>query len=127
MLYCPYCRAQVAKDTKFCSSCGKEIPTNAVNMNPEPTIQNEIPTIAPAEIKTHLVGAILTSLFCCLPFGITSIVFAAKVYSQKEKGDYVKAMEYSEKAEKWVYRSVIAGVIWVILWFIGMLIKMNRY
>ena len=34
---------------------------------------------APISVPNYLVQAILTTIFCCLPFGIVAIVFAAQV------------------------------------------------
>ena len=36
----------------------------------------------------HLVGAILATLFCCVPFGIVAIVQAAQVNSAYNSGNY---------------------------------------
>ena len=41
-------------------------------------------------IPNYLVQAILTTLFCCLPFGIVAIVYAAQVNTKIEAGDYRK-------------------------------------
>src|SRR5690242_9892722 len=35
----------------------------------------------------HLVWSILTTLFCCLPLGIVSIIFAAQVNGKWQAGD----------------------------------------
>jgi predicted secreted protein len=59
----------------------------------------------------YLVWAILTTLFCCLPLGIPSIVFAAQVNSKYANGDVAGAMASSEKAKKFAIWSAIAGVI----------------
>ena len=42
-------------------------------------------------IPNHMVWAILTTLFCCLPFGIVSIVHAARVDSLSAAGDIAGA------------------------------------
>ena len=55
--------------------------------------------------------AILTTIFCCLPFGIVSIVFAAKVDNYWNAGDYIHAEESSRKAKKWALAAIITGII----------------
>jgi hypothetical protein len=60
------------------------------------------------------VWAILTTLFCCLPFGIVSIVFAARVDSKYSSGDYAGALEASNNAKKWAIVSAVVGVVVVI-------------
>ncbi|MFI7442026.1 CD225/dispanin family protein [Nonomuraea indica] len=67
----------------------------------------------------HLVAAILTTLFCCLPLGIVSIVKSSQVNSKWQMGDYQGAAEASEEAKTWWKRSLIAGAIWWGLVIIG--------
>ena len=49
-------------------------------------------------IPNYLVQAILATLFCCLPFGIVWIVFAAQVNSRAAAGDVQGAQVASQKA-----------------------------
>lgn len=65
--------------------------------------------------SSYLVWAILTTLFCCLPFGIVSIVFAAQVNSKWTAGDFQGAMDSSRKARTWVIASAVCGVIGIII------------
>jgi predicted secreted protein len=66
----------------------------------------------------NLVWAILTTLFCCLPLGIVSIVFAAQVNSKWAAGDVAGAHEASQKARRWAMWSAIAGLVVVVLYVI---------
>ena len=66
----------------------------------------------------HLVWAILSTLFCCLPLGIVSIVFAAQVNSKWTAGDAAGAQEASEKARKFALWSTIIGVVVIVLYII---------
>lgn len=68
--------------------------------------------------NNYLVPAILTTLFCCLPLGVVSIVFAAQVNSKYSAGDVAGAQEASEKAKKFAIWSAIAGVIVIVLYII---------
>jgi hypothetical protein len=72
------------------------------------------PTGAPP--PNHLVWAILSTLFCCLPLGIAAIVFAAQVNSKYNAGDYAGAQESSRKARAFSLWSTIIGVVLVLLW-----------
>jgi predicted secreted protein len=71
--------------------------------------------------QSYLVWAILSTLFCCLPLGIASIVFAAQVNSKWSSGDFAGAQESSEKAKKFAIWSALAGVIVVAL-YIGLIV-----
>jgi hypothetical protein len=64
----------------------------------------------------HLVWAILTTLCCCLPFGIVSIVFAAQVDSKYNGGDLAGALQASENAKKWAIAAGVSGVAIVVVW-----------
>jgi hypothetical protein len=57
----------------------------------------------------NLVWAILVTLFCCLPFGIVSIVYAAQVNGKWQAGDAAGAQESSRKARQWAIYGAIAG------------------
>ncbi|MER7366635.1 CD225/dispanin family protein [Nonomuraea wenchangensis] len=59
----------------------------------------------------HLVPAILTTLFCCLPLGIVSIVKSSQVNQKWQIGDYQGAVQASEEAKTWWKRSIIFGAI----------------
>jgi hypothetical protein len=63
-------------------------------------------TQLPPRIPNHLAPAILVTLFCCLPFGIPAIVFAAQVNTKLAAGNVAGAMESSRKAKMWCWISV---------------------
>ena len=65
--------------------------------------------------STHLVGAILVTLFCCLPFGIVAIIKAANTSSAISQGNYEQAAQSSAEAMKWIKWSIICGVIYTII------------
>ena len=66
----------------------------------------------------NLVWGILTTLFCCLPLGVASIVFAAQVNGKWAAGDYAGAQESADKARKFAMWGAIAGVIVIVLYVI---------
>ncbi|MBE1592838.1 CD225/dispanin family protein [Nonomuraea angiospora] len=63
----------------------------------------------------YLVAAILTTVFCCFPLGIVSIVKSTQVNSKWQIGDFQGAALASEEAKTWWKRSLIAGIIWWVL------------
>ena len=71
-----------------------------------------------AQVPNNLVWAILSTLFCCLPAGIVSIVYAAQVNGKLAAGDIAGAQESSEKAKKWAIWSAIAALVVGVLYFI---------
>ena len=64
--------------------------------NPDPS-RSQTPVPPPS---SHLALAILTTVFCCLPLGIVSIVYASKVDSLYSVGDIAGATYNSMQARK---------------------------
>lgn len=65
-----------------------------------------------------LVWSILVTIFCCLPFGITSIVYASKANSLGAAGNIAGATSAASVAKTWAIIGAISGVVFSILWFI---------
>ena len=64
-----------------------------------------------ASVPNYLVGGILATLFCCLPTGIASIVFASRANSKAATGDMSGALADAAKAKMWLWLSVIPGFL----------------
>lgn len=69
---------------------------------------------------TNMVWAILTTIFCCLPFGIVSIVYAAKVDGLWNAGELPEAIDASQKARQWALVSLIVSLVCGVIYFIVM-------
>jgi hypothetical protein len=71
---------------------------------------------AAANIPNYLVPAILSTVFCCIPLGVISIIFAAQVNSKIAAGDIAGATESSRKAKMFMFIAVGGGLlIWVLV------------
>jgi len=70
--------------------------------------QGGFPTQQP---DSNLVWGILSTVLCCLPLGIVSIVYAGKVSGLWAQGRYAEAQEASANAKKWAIWGAVAGVI----------------
>jgi len=66
----------------------------------------------------YLVWAILSTLLCCLPLGIASIVFAAQVNGKYAAGDVAGAQQSSAKAKKFAIWSAVVGLVLGVLYII---------
>lgn len=64
----------------------------------------------------YLVWSILTTILCCLPFGIVSIVYAAQVNSKWQTGDYAGARLASKNAKLWALVALGIGLAGAIIW-----------
>lgn len=73
------------------------------------------PISAPANVSNYLIPAILSTLFCCLPAGIVSIIYASKVNGLVAAGDIQGAMNASKSAKTWMFVAIGLGVVLVII------------
>jgi hypothetical protein len=116
-VYCSNCGAQNSEDATYCSNCGNElrrIETPRVDVPPPPRTQTQTsyaPQSSHANVPTYLAQAILTTLFCCLPFGIVSIVYAAQVNGKLAVGDHAGALQSSQNAKTWAWISFGTGLV----------------
>ena len=77
------------------------------NYNPNQPPQQQ--PVAPPQ--NYLVWAILSTICCCLPFGIVSIFYSTQVSSKMAAGDIAGAYDCSNKAKTWAIVSAIVGAI----------------
>lgn len=109
---CTNCGAHNDENATRCVNCGtvlQPIATPTVDVPPPPQFGPQ------ASIPNYLVPAILTTVFCCLPFGVVSIVYAAQVNGKVENGDRSGAVESSRKARMWAWVSFGVGLVAIIL------------
>lgn len=60
-------------------------------------------------IPNYLVFAILSTVFCCMPTGIVSIIHAAQVNAKIAEGNLAGAIEASKNAKMWAMISAGLG------------------
>ena len=96
-MYCPTCGASNDEGAKFCAACGR-------------SLTSEPASGPPTHVPNHLVWAILVTIFCCLPFGIVSIVYAAQVNGKLAVGDIDGARLASNNAKTWAWVAFGVGI-----------------
>ena len=77
------------------------------------------PAGATSDVQNYLIPAILSTIFCCLPLGVVSIIFATQVNSKVASGDIAGAMEASKKAKMFMFIAVGGGLL---SWIIGIVL-----
>ncbi len=104
----------------FCRKCGSPNDDNATRCAScgEPLRQGA-PT---ANIPNYLVQSILVTIFCCLPFGIPAIVFAAQVNGKSAAGDIQGAMKASKQAKMWSWISFGCGLAFILIYVVLVII-----
>ena len=117
MSFCPNCGTQLDDSAVFCPNCGQRCKLDESAASPAPGAQQ---TESRGQCPdSYLLFAILTTLFCCLPFGIVAIVKAASVSSKYQSGDYEGAVQASNDAKKWCKIAVICCLIPLALTLVG--------
>ncbi|MEM0931746.1 MAG: CD225/dispanin family protein [Bacteroidota bacterium] len=69
----------------------------------------------PPKPDNYLVWAILSTIFCCLPTGIASIIFASKVNEAYARGEYEEAVKAAKNAKTW---ALIGAGLSVAIWIV---------
>lgn len=116
-IYCPECGAQISDTASFCPQCGKPISKHMAPAakTPVTTVQTP-PSSSKVCPETHLAKAIVVTILCCWPIGIPAIVNAAAVSNEFVSGNYDVAVQKSENAKKWCNYTIIAGVVFWVLY-----------
>ena len=76
----------------------------------------------PPKVPNYLVQAILVTLFCCVPFGIVAIVYAAQVNGKVALGDLEGAWRTSRSAKNWAWISFGVGLVITVGWVIFLIV-----
>lgn len=77
----------------------------------------------PPKPDNNLVWAILSTVLCCLPLGIVSIISATKVDNLWNNRQYDAATAEAKKAKQWaVYAAIAAGVIWALYFIVFVMV-----
>jgi hypothetical protein len=75
--------------------------------------------------ENHLVWAILSTVLCCLPLGIVSIVKSNQVNTLWLQGFPMEARKAAEDAKKWAMWSAITTGILVLLYVIFIIVMIT--
>lgn len=94
-------------------------------MNPDYLQAADEQPAPPPMPDNYLALAIISTIFCCLPFGVVSIVYATQVESLYLQGRYEEAVDKSNKAFKWAIASAATVAAIVMLYVLILLIIMN--
>lgn len=87
--------------------------------------QGNLPIIPQASISrlgenipTYLAASILTTIFCCLPFGIVAIISSCKVDKLIALGDTEGAKATSKITKKWIMSGILLSVILFVVYIL---------
>ncbi|RFN59314.1 CD225/dispanin family protein [Marixanthomonas ophiurae] len=72
-------------------------------------------TNQPPKPDNYLVWAILSTIFCCLPLGIISIVKSTKVNELYAQGNFAEAQQAAQEAKKWAMWSALGWLLLIVI------------
>ena len=123
-LECPRCGVENSVASDFCHRCGAPINGSSQNTAAPYLSQqvNQFPVNPPLgapgnygnfppNVDNHMAFAIFSTICCCIPAGIYSIVLASKVKPLVTMGDYNGALKAAEQAKEWCWISVGLGLV----------------
>ncbi len=125
-MYCSQCGREVGEGAAFCPACGRPVgslvggspPPASPPPGPPPHTRSRAP-----HVPSRLTEAILVTIFCCMPFGVVAIVYAAQVNARLDAGDIAGAQSASRTANNWCWASFLSslavGLIWGFFALIG--------
>jgi interferon-induced transmembrane protein/zinc ribbon protein len=95
-MFCSQCGANNAEGALICAQCGRNLQAPAI------PLQTTGVVLPPGQtVPNYLVFAILATACCCLPAGISAIVYASQVNSKLQTGDLAGAQAASNNAKMW--------------------------
>ena len=104
-MHCTKCGASVSGGATFCPACGTPVPAGST-----PVAARQA-SPAGVAVPNYMVGAILTTLFCCLIGGIVAIIYSSQVNTKLAQGDVEGAKAASKSARTWIIVNLIAGLV----------------
>lgn len=141
-MYCKQCGQQIPDETRFCPNCGAtqgdEAPISASVLDAQPEYGNnageyyqpgQTQNVQPPQYTSsgggrvsntaYLVWSIIVTLLCCLPLGIPAIVYAAKINTLNDAGDYLGAQDAANKSKTWI---IVAGVVGLVVGILSIIL-----
>ena len=103
-MFCTNCGNQIADAAVVCPKCGVPIAGKTATSG--------------STVPSHMVGAILTTIFCCQIGGIVAIVYAAKVNTKLAQGDIEGAQAASKTANNWIIANICVGLVATVIYFL---------
>ena len=62
-----------------------------------------------------IIATVLSVIFCCLPHGLISLIFALQVNNKAAAGDLQGAMNAAKQAKLWAIISIVVSLIWLVV------------
>ena len=121
MPYCSKCGTIIDNNTLFCPKCGSRVGV-VVNVQQQQIQQFQKNGQKPFKPNSNMTFAIITTVLCCVPFGIYAIIQANKVDTLYYLGEYKKAEMAAQDAKKWSIIGIVTSFVGCILYILIILV-----
>ena len=81
---------------------------------PQPPPLNASPPVA-NNLVLAIIASVASLMFCCLPHGVVSLIFATQVNKKAEAGDIQGATNAAKQAKMWAWISIIVSALWFVI------------
>ena len=72
----------------------------------------------PAKPNNYLALSIITTVMCCMPLGVVSLIKSTQVDGLYNSGKYQEAEETSKSAKNWAMAGIISTVVFFVLYIL---------
>ena len=62
-----------------------------------------------------IIATVVSVMFCCLPHGLVSLIFALQVDKKAQAGDLVGAINAAKQAKMWAIISIAVSVVFLVI------------
>lgn len=75
-----------------------------------------------------IIATVVSVMFCCIPHGVVSLIFALQVNKKAAAGDIQGALGAAKQAKMWAFISIVVAVIGLVIGIIfGVLNTLLNY
>ena len=131
-MFCRNCGKENLDNSSYCKECGEELHAEIIEQQVQQDSEqqpNYMPDYSEKPVKNYMafsiITTILTTICCCLPFGIVAVIYSSEVNSRLRMGDIKGAIETSKKAKMWniisLLLSLLLFIIGIVIFFVGVL------
>ncbi len=83
--------------------------------NPPPPPSGALPN---NNLVIAIIATVVSVLFCCIPHGVVSLIFALQVNKKAAAGDMPGAMNAAKQAKIWGFVSIAVAVVGLVVAFL---------
>ena len=116
-MFCRNCGKENLDNSSYCKECGEELHAEIIEQQVQQDSEqqpNYMPDYSEKPVKNYMafsiITTILTTICCCLPFGIVAVIYSSEVNSRLRMGNIISLL-----------LSLLLFIIGIVIFFVGVL------